>query len=215
MTNEEIKEYSNLIYSIAKFFPNYKNKEDLYQAGCMGLLMANKNFNQNEGVKFSSYAYMYIMGEMKRLVREDKSVKISRNITKLYLKLEKAKILLEQKLMRIPTTKEIADYLEIDELIVCEALNSINSVQSLDEPIKKEEKDMSLYEIYGKEENYDEKIMLSDELKKLKKNELELIKLRYVEGLSQTSIAEYLNMSQVQVSRAETKIKTKLKEKLI
>ena len=86
MTNEQVTEYSNLIYSITKYFPNYKNKDDLYQAGCMGLLMAYNNFNKSEGVKFSSYAYTYILGEMKRLVREDKGIKISRNITKLYLK---------------------------------------------------------------------------------------------------------------------------------
>ena len=65
MTNEQVTEYSNLIYSITKYFPNYKNEDDLYQAGCMGLLMAYNNFNKSEGVKFSSYAYTYILGEMK------------------------------------------------------------------------------------------------------------------------------------------------------
>lgn len=215
MTNEQVSKYSNLIYSIAKFFPNYKNKDDLYQAGCMGLLMAYNNFDENEGVKFSSYAYMYILGEMKRLVREDKGIKISRNITKLYLKLEKAKILLSQKLMREPTTSELARYLELEEYVVYEAINSINSLQSLDEPIKKDEKDMSLYEIYGEEQDMDTQIMLKDSLNNLNKEELKLLRLRYIDGMSQTNIAKNLNMSQVQVSRYETKIKTKLKQELM
>lgn len=215
MTNEQVSKYSNLIYSIAKFFPNYKNKDDLYQAGCMGLLMAYNNFDENEGVKFSSYAYMYILGEMKRLVREDKGIKISRNITKLYLKLEKAKILLSQKLMREPTTSELARYLELEEYVVYEAINSINSLQSLDEPIKKDEKDMSLYEIYGEEQDMDTQIMLKDSLDNLNKEELKLLRLRYIDGMSQTNIAKNLNMSQVQVSRYETKIKTKLKQELM
>ena len=215
MTNEQVSEYSNLIYSIAKFFPNYKNRDDLYQAGCMGLLMAYNNFDENEGVKFSSYAYMYILGEMKRLVREDKGIKISRNITKLYLKLEKAKILLSQKLMREPTASELARYLELEEYVVYEAINSINSLQSLDEPIKKDEKDMSLYEIYGEEQDMDTQIMLKDSLDNLNSEELKLLRLRYIDGMSQTTIAKNLNMSQVQVSRYETKIKTKLKQKLM
>lgn len=215
MTNEQINEFSNLIYSITKYFPNYKNKEDLYQAGYMGLLMAYKNFDKNEGVKFSSYAYMYILGEMKRQVREDKGIKISRNITKLYLKLEKAKILLSQKFMREPTTGELSDYLGLDEYTISECINSIGNIQSLDEPIHKEEKDMSFYEIYGEEKDIDTQIMFKEELKKLTKEELELIKLRYIDGFSQTKIAQDLNMSQVQVSRFETKIKSKLKQKLM
>lgn len=215
MTNEQINEFSNLIYSITKYFPNYKNKEDLYQAGYMGLLMAYKNFDKSEGVKFSSYAYMYILGEMKRQVREDKGIKISRNITKLYLKLEKAKILLSQKLMREPTTGELSDYLGLDEYTISECINSIGNIQSLDEPIRKDEKDMSFYEVYGEEKDIDTQIMFKEELKKLTKEELELIKLRYIDGFSQTKIAQDLNMSQVQVSRFETKIKSKLKQKLM
>ena len=120
MTNEQINEYSNLIYSITKFFPNYKNKEDLYQAGYIGLLTAYQNYDENMNTKFSSYAYLYILGEMKKQIREDKTIKISRNITKLYLQLEKAKLLLTQKLMREPSIDEISSFLEIDRNLVVE-----------------------------------------------------------------------------------------------
>ena len=215
MTNEQINEYSNLIYSITKFFPNYKNKEDLYQAGYIGLLTAYQNYDENMNTKFSSYAYLYILGEMKKQIREDKTIKISRNITKLYLQLEKAKILLTQKLMREPSIDEISSFLEIDRSLVVECQNSINSVQSLDEPIETSENSISLYEVIGEYENVDEHIMLKDELKKLPQDELELIKNRYIYNLSQTEIANNLGMTQVQVSRKEAKIKQKLKQKLI
>lgn len=215
MTNEQINEYSNLIYSITKFFPNYKNKEDLYQAGYIGLLTAYQNYDENMNTKFSSYAYLYILGEMKKQIREDKTIKISRNITKLYLQLEKAKILLTQKLMREPSIDEISSFLEIDRNLVVECQNSINSVQSLDEPIEMSENSISLYEVIGEYENVDDHIMLKDELKKLPQDELELIKNRYIYNLSQTEIANNLGMTQVQVSRKEAKIKQKLKQKLI
>ena len=81
-----ILENQNLIYSITKYFEKYANKEDLFQAGCMGMIMAYKNYNPDMNVKFTTYAYPYILGEMKKLVREDKSIKISRNIQLLNLK---------------------------------------------------------------------------------------------------------------------------------
>lgn len=109
-----IEENKNLIYSISHYFENYPNKEDLFQAGVMGLITAYKNYDASFNNKFTTYAYTYILGEMKKFVREDKGIKISRDITKLNLQIEKTSILLTQKLMRQPTIKELADYLEID-----------------------------------------------------------------------------------------------------
>ena len=76
-----------LIYSIINYFKNYNSKEDLFQAGCLGLVDAYKKYNPNMGCKFTTYAYTYILGEMRKLVREDKGIKISRQITKLNLKI--------------------------------------------------------------------------------------------------------------------------------
>ena len=78
-----IKENEKLIYSIANYFKNYNSKEDLYQAGCLGLINAYKKYNPEMNCKFTTYAYMYILGEMRKLVRQDKGMKISREITKL------------------------------------------------------------------------------------------------------------------------------------
>src|SRR5215510_7553556 len=86
-----------LIYSIMKYFDRYQNKEDLFQAGCIGLIEAYHRYDETHGTKFSTYAYDYILGEMRKLVREDKGIKVNRKISSLYLKIEKASILLSQK----------------------------------------------------------------------------------------------------------------------
>lgn len=215
MTNEQIEEYAKMIYSQIKDFPNYKYKDDLFQSGSLGLLKAFKNYDESRGVKLSTYAHLSIFGEMRKQAREDKGIKISRSITKLYPQIEKGRMLLTQKLMREPTIYELSEYLDLEESLIIECLNSVNCLQSLDEPIKGEENDMSLYEIYGEEQDIDTKIMLEQALESLDEIELKIYRLRYEFGLSQTKIAEYLNTSQVQVSRLESKVKQKLKRKLM
>ena len=107
---EIILENKNLIYSITRYFEKYANKEDLFQAGCIGMIMAYNHYDESMNVKFTTYAYPYILGEMKKLVREDKSIKISRNIQMLNLKIEKARVILTQKLMREPSINELSDF---------------------------------------------------------------------------------------------------------
>lgn len=210
-----IKQNEKLIYSISNYFRGYSSKEDLFQAGCLGLIKAYKRYNPNIDCKFSTYAYTFIWGEMLKLVREDKSLKISREITKLNLKIEKAYILLSQKLMKEPTTLEIATYLEIPEYYVSEALNSLNKVKSIDEPINTEGKDLTIQDIIGKTENIDDLIMLKDSLNSLTKDERLLINNRYINDYTQSETAKILGMSQVQVSRKENKILKKLHEKMV
>ena len=122
MEEKIILENQNLIYYIANKFKNYPYKEDLYQAGRLGMIEAYKNYNANMNCKFTTYAFNYIYGEMSKLVKGDKGIKVSREISKLNLKIEKAYILLSQKLMKEPTTLEVANYLEIPEHYVSEAL---------------------------------------------------------------------------------------------
>lgn len=210
---EAIFSNQNLVYSISNYFKNYKNKEDLYQAGYIGIINAYKNYNVNQGCKFSTYAYSYILGEMRKLVREDKGIKISRQISKMNLMIEKAYILLSQKLMRTPSTKEIATYLEIDEYLVVEAINSTNVIRSIDEPVN-EEGNFTLGEVVGYSENVDDLMLLRENLLKLNKDEQELIKNRYLNDLTQTETSNIMNMTQVQVSRQEKKILQKLKSKM-
>lgn len=210
-----IVDNTKLIYSIMKYFKNYSSKEDLFQAGCLGLIDAYKKFDPNMGCKFTTYAYPYILGEMRKLVREDKGVKVSRQITKLNLKIEKASILLSQKLMRQPSIDEIASYLEVPTYYVSEAINSLMPISSIDEPIVSDSKDMTLQDIIGYNENIDDLIMLKEELNNLNKEEYELINNRYMNDLTQSETSKIMGMSQVQVSRKEQKVLQKINSKMV
>lgn len=205
------EEYSNLIYSIAHYFEGYKSKEDLYQAGYVGLMNAYQKFDPNVGAKFSTYAYSYILGEMRKLVREDKGIKISRDISKLNLQIEKAKIILTQKLMREPSLEELSLFLEIPLENIVEAVKAVNVLTSFDDVLIEDGKELTLYDVIeGHSEDLDTMIAFKDELEKLTPFERELIEKRYMNDMSQGEVAEIFGMSQVQVSRKEKKIKEKM-----
>ncbi len=207
-----IKDNEKLIYSIASNFRNYKSIEDLYQAGCLGLITAYKNFDESRDCKFTTYAYPYIFGEMRKFVREDKGIKISREISKLNLKIEKAYILLTQKLMREPSLKEISDYLEVPEYYVNEAITSLNRIKSIDEPVTIDDKSMTLQDVIGKSTNIDELLLLKDALNSLSSDERKIIDSRYKDDYTQSKTAEIIGISQVQVSRKEQKILKKMRD---
>ncbi len=216
MTKEEIDKYSNLIYSITHYFEGYKNKEDLYQAGIIGLIEAYNKFDESYNVKFSTYAYKYILGEMRKLVREDKGIKISRNITKLNYQIEKAKMILYQKLYREPTIKELSNFLEVDEEEIIEALKTVNMLQSIDDPINSEGKEVTLHDMISDNSmDLNTLIAFKEELNNLTPFEKEIINKRYLEDLSQSEVANILGLTQVKISREEAKIKQKIKERLV
>ena len=203
-----------LIYSIANYFKNYNSREDLYQAGCLGLITAYKKYDPSMNCKFTTYAYPYILGEMRKLVREDKGLKISREITKLNLKIEKAYVLLSQKLMKEPSIEEIAHFLEIPEFYVSEAILSLNKIKSIDEPVSSEGREFTLQDVIGKSENMDELIMLKELLQELNNEEKAIIDNRYMKDYTQSETSKLVGMSQVQVSRKEQKVLQKLKQKM-
>lgn len=207
----------NLIYSITHNFTNYPNKEDLFQAGTLGLINAYYRFDPNIGVKFTTYAYPYIVGEMCQLVRKDKGIKVSRNISKLNLMIEKASILLSQQLMREPTMSELSNFLEISEYELYEAIRSNNAIQSIDEAINDDEKEMTLHDVVSQnaDVDIDDLILLRQALENLDDFERDLIENRYIRDMTQSETSKVLGMSQVQVSRKEQKILMKLKDKLV
>ena len=210
-----IMENQGLIYEAMKYFKNYDNKDDLYQVGCIGFIKAYKNFKEDKGCKFTTYAFTYILGEMKRLVREDKGIKVSTQISKLSLKIEKAYIILSQKYLRTPTILEIADYLEEDEYKISEAINSNISIKSIDEPINSEGRETTLQDIIGYSNNIDELLYLRNNLSKLTNEEKEIINNRYINDLTQRETSKIMGISQVQVSRKEQKVLQKLKHQMI
>lgn len=218
--NEElsklITDNENLIYRITHYFNNYLNKEDLFQVGCIGLIKAYQNYKEEFGTKFSTYAYSYILGEIKKYIREDKGIKISRDISKLNLKIERANLVLSQKLMRIPTYKELSDYLGIDEYYISEALCASNVLESLDKPIVNDGKELTLYDTVPNVEtlDIDTLLTLKSELSKLNSDEYQIITDHYLNDKTQTEIANSLGINQVQVSRCEQKILKKLRTRM-
>lgn len=218
--NEElsklITENENLIHKITHFFSNYSSKEDLFQVGCIGLIKAYYNYNASHNAKFTTYAYSYIVGEIRKYIREDKGIKISRDITKLNLKIERAYLILAQKLMREPSIKELSEYLGIDEYYISEAMCANNVLQSLDEPISNEGKELTLYDTISRVEtmDMDTLIALKRELSLLDNSDYQIISEHYLKDKSQSEIAEVMGINQVQVSRREQKILTKLKSRL-
>ena len=210
-----IMKNEKLIYSIANYFRNYNSKEDLYQAGCLGLINAYKRYNSNMNCKFTTYAYPYILGEMRKLVREDKGIKISREISKLNLKIEKAYVLLSQKLMKEPSVLEISDFLGIPEYYVSEAIISLNKIKSIDESVNVEGRELTLQDVIGQSENIDDLILLKESLNELNSEEKAIIDNRYMKDYTQSETSKLVGMSQVQVSRKEQKVLQKLKQKLM
>lgn len=208
-------ENQNLIYSIANYFKNYSNKEDLFQVGAMGFIKAYKKYDKSMNVKLTTYAFPYILGEMKKFVCEDRTVKVGRDIQKKSILIERTTHLLTQKLMREPTISELAMYLNFPEETIVGAVKSSYMVYSMDEVLTDQGKEMTLNDFLGdKDQNIDQLIMLREELSELSDFERKLIEKRYFSDMTQAETARILGMSQVQVSRKEQKILTKMRRGL-
>lgn len=215
MTNEDIEKYSNLIYAVAHTFTWYPEKDDLFQAGYKGLMVARSNYDASKGVKFSTYAYPFIWGEMNKWIVNDRNIKVGRNYRKLKLQIEKAKILLEQQLMREPSITELSYYLNISEVELIEAMRIVSTV-SLDSVISDEGKEVTLYDtVPSKGMDIDTLTAFKEELSRLTPFEKSLIEARYLNDMSQQEVASIFGMTQVQVSRQEKKIKEKIKMNMV
>jgi len=214
---EEILEYQRLVYSIIKKFSGY-DMEDLMQVGNVGLAKAYKNYKEGFNTKFSTYAYTYILGEVLTYIRESRSFKISKEYGKLYKKINEAKELLSQKLMREVSNFEVACFLEIDEALVDEVILANSQIKSLDASINEfdEDKEINLYDFAKyQEKGYEaDNLDLFMELEGLQEEEKTLIYDRYFNDLTQSEVSKKLSMSQVQVSRNEAKILKKLRDRL-
>lgn len=216
-TMEEL--YDKLVYAIArKYSYSECDLEDLYQVGQIGLTKAKNNYKVGSKAKFSSYAHFYIKGEILKYLRENRLVKVNPELIKLNSSINKVKEYLSQKYMREPTIEELATYLEVEPTVIENAINSNQSIRSLDYELNGDEegKDVNLYDYESyTEKGYDENIlMLKDELSKLSEEERRLIISRYFEDKSQNETSKELGMSQVQVSRAETKILRKIRNNI-
>lgn len=215
---EDLLQYDSLIYSIASKYKNVFEIDDLLQVGRIGLIKAYNNFDSSFNTKFSTYAYNYIHGEILNYIRNSRILKVSRDMQSLHKKIIIAKDKLTSVLGKVPSNTEIALFLEVDEKLVDDAIISSELVKSLDYSLNsnEEDKDLSLYDVKGFEENGYNPIILDlrSEIKELDDSEKRLIYYRYFEDMSQKEVGDILNTSQVSVSRSEAKILKKLKDKL-
>ena len=211
---EGVLEYENLVYSIVHKYGRKYDTDDLYQVGMLGLVEARNNFDESLDVKFSTYAYYYILGEITKYIRESKSLKISKDMIKLNKSINSAVDVMTQKLGREPTTLELSLFLDIEEDKINDVLIAMQDVQSLDYSYD-DENSNDLYNLISDKDTIKlELIDLKEELKRLNPEEKQLIIKRYYEDLTQTELSKQTGISQVQISRKESKILEKLKKRL-
>lgn len=218
--SEEAKEFLinknfPLIKSIVKRFVNFGvDYEDLYQLGCVGFLKAVANFNVKLNVKFSTYAVPMIAGEIKRFLRDDGEIKVSRSVKTLSSKI-KQYIYSYKKLQNVtPSIEEIAKNFNVSQEDVVFAMDSTRATLSLYDKDSSDDDGLSLVDkISGGEslEGLLDSFILKDALMSLDKKEKQIIMLRFYRGATQSEVATMLDISQVQVSRLEAKIIAKLK----
>ncbi len=211
-----IKENKGLICSIINKYTNYYEFDDLYQVSIIGIMKAYQNYKKEKNVKFTTYAYKYILSEVITLINNTKPIKTSKEYHTLYKKILEARTLLTQKLMKEPTKKELSIFLEIDEQVINEVLKYQDKVKSLDEMISNEEENLTLLDKIAIDKNNIsiEKLSLKEELENLSQEEQKLIQMRYFEDRTQNEIATFFNTNQVQISRNEQKVLKKLKKNL-
>ena len=197
-----------LVLSILKKYNNRTdNMDDLFQIGCVGLIKAIENFDLSHEVRFSTYAVPMIIGEVKRYLRDNSSLRVTRSLKDIAYRANKVKEKLTNEFNKEPTIKQISEELELSEFEVIEALESTKETISMFEPIYSDSGDT----IYLSEQIADNKdkvgldlsIMLKDALSLLKEKERFIIHKRYFEGITQMELSEEIGISQAQISRIE------------
>ena len=206
-----------LVLSILKKFNNkVDNLDDLFQVGCLGLVKAIDNFDTSYNVTLSTYACPLIIGEMKRYIRDNISLRISRSVKDLAYKTMRLKEELTTQNGKVPTDKEIADMLNVSEYEIANAINSLKEPVSMYEPIYNDGGD-TIYlcdQLSKPKEEYDKeiKIALEKAMEKLKVRELQILRDRFLIGKTQMEIASELGISQAQISRIEKSALTNIKK---
>lgn len=188
--------------------------EELYSAGCLGLVKAVEGFDESRGLKFSTYAVPVILGEMKRLFRDGGTVKVSRSLKEFSLKVTRERDRLGLTLGREPTVSELAEAMGETVERIAEAVNVSLPALSLTQPEEDGSGQLDV-EVEAPEEGLVGKLALRELLTRLEERDRQLIDLRYFKGQTQTQVAAQLGMTQVQVSRREKKILASLRADLL
>ncbi len=236
LSNEEVKQLFNLMKNgdssardklvegnlklvlsiLKKFYNKVDNLDDLFQVGCLGLVKAIDNFDTSYDVKLSTYACPMILGEIKRYLRDNSALRVSRSIKDLAYKTLKLKEELTTSNGVPPTDKQLADTLGVSEFEIASAIESLREPVSMYEPIYNDGGDtIYLYDqISNKEEEYDldYKLALDKAISKLKPRDRQILESRFVIGKTQMEIASELGISQAQISRIEKNAINSLKK---
>ena len=188
--------------------------DDLYQSGCEGLVKAAAGFDASRNIRFSTYAVPAILGEIRRLFRDGGAVRVSRSIRDLGLKIHRAEAAFQNEYGREPTVGELASLLHVEPESIAEALDAARPVLSLTS-----ERDGEEGETDVPTERFDETLVdlvaLREVIAGLEDTDRQMIRLRYFDGMTQTQVAQILGMTQVQVSRRERKILTRIREQMV
>ena len=193
---------------IQRFSGSSENLDDLFQIGCIGLIKAIDNFDLSQNVKFSTYAVPMILGEVRRYLRDNNSIRVSRSLRDTAYKALSARELLTKRNLREPTIMEIADEVGISKEEITYAMDAIQSPVSLYEPVYTDGGDPlyvmdQISDKKNREENWVEQLSLSEAMKRLPARERRIIDMRFFEGKPQTEVAGEVGISQAQVSRLE------------
>ena len=213
-----VTENSNLIWSIVTRFKDRGYEiEDLYQIGCIGFIKSIKRFDTNYEVKLSTYAVPYILGEIKRFIRDDGPVKVSRSIKELSYKIKLIQNEYITKKGRDIQIEELAKLLKVSKEDIVIAMDSNNTVESIDRKVNDSD-DLTIMDKLksnvDQEKDIVNKITIKTLIEGLDEKSKKIIMLRYYRGKTQSQVAELLGVTQVQVSRLEKKILRSMKHKL-
>lgn len=215
--DELVEKYKRYIYSIAQGFTYRADIDDLFQVGWIGLQRAFQNFDDSLGIPFLAFAKSHVFGQMYKYACDNNLIKVNKDLIILNRKVGEAREKMTQVMMRVPTTAEVAAFLEVAEDRILEAQAATDYVMSLDYELGDDEgKEVALYDrVSYIEPGYDDNIMgLRTAINELPEEERQLIVSRYYEDRSQSETGKVLQMSQVQVSRKETKVLAKLYDKI-
>ena len=211
--DKKITENIGLVHSIANRFRNRgADYDDLFQAGCVGLIKAVDNFDESKGFAFSTYAVPVIMGEIKRIFRDGGAIKISRSLKGKSIKVQAIRDKFLSKNLREPTVSELASLSGYDVEELSEILNIINPVVSINMLTEEGSEEIDI-PVDDSDKMFD-RLSLEQVMTTLTETERLLIEYRFYQGKTQCETAKILNVSQVQVSRKEKAILLKMRNKL-
>ncbi|ADL13210.1 SigF/SigG family RNA polymerase sporulation sigma factor [Acetohalobium arabaticum] len=216
LVNHNVK----LVLKVAHRFANKNyDYEELFQIGSIGLLKAIERFDLERDVKFSTYAVPLIIGEIKRFLRDDDAVKVSRSLKRRAHRINEVKESLTAELNREPTIQEIAEEMEVDKEEIVNALEAVREPTSIYSPVYENEGNSIelVDQLAASSENQEQEIdrlALREVIDELKTRERLILKLRFFDEKTQQEVADRIGVSQVQVSRLERKIIDKVREEL-